>query len=283
MKTPRVKFRIVFFLFCCAGLFIFHHFNCRIDHGLEPIYSKIGGKIFFNGEIPRYTDEVRAVVVKEFPPKSVNQLLFSDMIPYQQDTADYEIYLPEGTYDMVAVIWKEHNRSWNISDIIGLYGGTFVGDILIPTFKPVTVPHEYAVLDTIDIEANFNRVNRDAAIEGTVTFVGQWPENSGAIGVGAFREIPEKGNFIDYYFKSVYIDYGVATFVEKDDYLLRVHGGDTLKCIAVLWIDNTFDLTTIQDIGFYKDPQHPDQPGTVIVPKDSTLTGIDITVNFSEM
>jgi hypothetical protein len=283
MKTQQKKRRLIFFLSCCTCLIFLHIMNCRIDHGLEPIYSKIGGNIFFTGEEPPKTEEVRVAVAKDFPPKRINQLLFSDRIPHWQDTAYYEIYLPEGTYDVIAVIWKEKYGSWNISDIVGVYGGSFSGDLLFPTFKSVTIPHKDAVLDTIDIQANLNRVNRDAKIEGTVTFVGPWPQNTGTIAVGGFIEIPEKGNLIDYYFKSVYIDYSIPPFVEREDYLLRVHYTDTLKYISVLWIDDAFDLSSLRDIGFYKDPQDTTQPGMVTFTEDSTRTGIDITVDFSEM
>ena len=259
--------------------------TCTVDHGLAPIFSKIGGRIFFSGEAPDNSDEVRVAVAKDFPPRRVNELLFSDRIPFRdEDTVAYELYLPEGQYDLVAVFWKEKKQSWNISDIVGLYGGTFVGDLLvIPAIKPVTIPTEDAVVDTIDIQVNLNRVNRDAAVEGTIAFEGTWPENTGALGVGAFIEIPERGNYLDYYIKSVYIDYGVATFVNEDDYLLRVHSGDTLAYIAVLWIDDSFDLSSIREIGFYRDPQDPSQPGVVWVGEGSHLRDIDITVDFSEM
>ncbi len=284
MKKINRKTWLVSFLILCAFLFS-PLLNCHIDHGLEPINSGISGRVFFKGEIPRHTDEVRVAVAKDFPPRNIKELLFSDMIDFYSDTANYRIYLPKGKYDVVAVIWKEHNEQWNISNIIGVYGGIFLGGRLIPTFKPVTIPSSKSFLDTIDIEANLNRVNRDAKIEGTINFIGPWPENTGVVGVGAFTEIPKQGDILDYYFKSIFIDYTVSTFVEKADYMLRVHSADTVKYIAVLWIDNTFDMNTIQDVGFYIDPDDTTgtAPGIVTVPKDSTLKGIDITVDFSKM
>ncbi len=284
MKRSYKKSQLIFYIILCVFL-SFPLVGCRIDHGLEPINSGIGGRIFFKGETPRHTDEVRVAVVKDFPPRSIKELLFSDMIDFRSDTAQYKIYLPEGKYNVVAVIWKEHNEPWNISNIIGLYGGIFLGDRLIPTFKPVVIPDSKTFIDTIDIAANLNRVNRDAKIEGTIHFIGSWPENTGVMGVGAFTEIPKQGDILDYYFKSIFIDYTISTFVEKADYLLRVHSIDTVKYIAALWIDNTFDMNTIRDVGFYVDPFDTTGtvPGTVTVPKDSTLKGIDITVDFSKL
>jgi hypothetical protein len=61
--------------------------RCKIDHGLEPVTSKIGGTIHFVGAVPDHTDEVRVAIVKDFPPQSINELLFSDMIPYRQESA----------------------------------------------------------------------------------------------------------------------------------------------------------------------------------------------------
>ena len=280
--TPRksLQWRGFLILFILLILSVPH---CDIDHGLVPIQSRIGGNILFMGEPPSRTDEVRVAVVKDFPPRAINELLFSDQIPYDQDTARWEIYLPPRRYAAVLVVWKEKNRSWNLSDIIGLYGGTFAGDMLLPTYKPVTVPDESAVMDTLDIEANLNRVNRDAAIEGTVTFNGEWPPNTGVVGIGAFFDIPLPGNIIDYFLKNVALEYNVPLNVPSYDYLLRVQSNvDTLKYVAALWIDDDYDLTSIRDIGFYRNPIDPDNPGNVLVYADSTTTGIDITVNFNE-
>jgi hypothetical protein len=283
MKRHKVFYRCLLISAILLSFILLLSIYCHIDHGLEPIVSKISGKIFFKGEIPPHTDEVRVGAVKEFPPRSINELLFSDMIPFRQDTAQWEIYLSEGHYEVIAVIWKEHNASWNISDVIGLYGGEFIGDLLVPTYKSVTIPNSSTVIDTIDIEANLNRVNRDAKITGNITFLGEWPQNTGALGVGAFVDIPKKGNFLDYYFKNVALDYGIPSFINTFDYQLRVRSSDILNYIAVVWIDDSFDLTQIMDIGFYRDPQNPDQPGSITLSKNSTATDIDIIVDFSQM
>jgi len=262
--------------------------SCRIDHGLEPISSKITGSVHFTGELPRYTDQVRVAAVSSFPPKSINELQFSDALTFFQgntitkNPVEWELYLPPGRYEVVAVVWKEVKHPWNLSDIIGLYGGSFVGDLLIPTYLPVTIDGPNSVVENIDIEANLNRVNRDTLIQGTITFLGKWPENTGVVGIGAFSEIPQKNNISDYFFKNLALDYSVPIFVKSYDYRLRVRSKDVLKYIAVLWIDNNFDLSTITDIGFYADPSDPLTPKTVTVSEDE-LINIDITVDFSEL
>ena len=289
MKKPIKKVILILLATGLSGITISTLLRCSIDHGLVPIYSKIEGNISFTGDsVPPHSDEIRIAVAEKFPPRHINQLLFSDMIPFEEngviltDPVDWEIYVPAGTYEIIAVIWKENNASWNISNIIGIYGGSFIGDLLIPTTIPVRVPNNNSVVSNIDIHANLNRVNRDSQITGTITFQGEWPQNTGIIGIGAFVEIPEKDNFTDYYFKNIALDYNIPTFVQSHAYTLRVRSSDMIGYLAVLWIDNTFDLTSIRDIGFYSDPVNPDIPGTIDVSHDN-LTGIDIVVNFSEL
>lgn len=271
------KYALLLFL-----LFIAH--SCLIDHGLEPVNSKISGKIIFHGTPPASTDEVRVAVVKHFPPSNIKSLLFSNMINFKQDTAEYELYISEGYYEAVAVIWKEHNQSWNISNVIGVYGGGIIDGIIIPTFTPVIIPDNNTIIKGVDIHASLDRVNRNAKITGTVHFKGKWPENTGIIAVGAFSKIPNPDNYIDYYFSSIFIDYSIQTFVSSSDYLLRVHAMDSVKYIAALWIDNTYDLTGIQDAGFYCDPEDTSgtTPGIVVVPENSTIENIDFTVDFRD-
>lgn len=279
--SSRVS-NILFLIFC---LFL----SCTIDHGLEPIQSKIGGTVQFIGkQNPFTTDEVRVAVVPQFPPRTINELLFSDIIWLNKDTlpADprpWEIYVPPGSYDIVAVIWKANNQSWNISDIIGVYGGTFIGEQLIPPFplRPIVVPEKDSVIDTLHIVANLDRVNRDTLIQGTVQFLGPWPSNTGVVGIGAFTEIPQKGNLLDYFFKNVALDYSIPPFVSSYSYRLRVRSTQPIRYVAVLWINNAFDLGSLQEIGFYRDPSDWTRPGQ-IESKIGPYEGIDIIVNFSK-
>ncbi len=265
-------------------------FRCHIDHGLQPIHSKIGGRIQWTGSrVPLDSDEIRVAVIRTFPPRNIQELLFSDMLPFRdrdttliQTPVPWEIYVPPGRYDMVAVIWKENNESWNISDVVGIYGGLFLGDMLVPTFKPVTVPSFDSIVDTIDIRANLNRVNRDARISGTVAFRGKWPDNTGIVGIGAFLDIPRKGDMVDYYLKNAALDYGIPAFVETFDYQLRVRSADTIRYITVIWINASYDLTSLREIGFYADPSDPARPGTVTVARGETRMNVNISVDFAK-
>jgi len=274
--------KILFLSFCLL-------FSCTIDHGLEPIRSKIGGTVQFVGtQNPFITDEVRVAVVPKFPPRTINELLFSDIIWANRDTlpADprpWEIYLPPGSYDIVAVIWKANNQSWNISDIIGVYGGTFIGDQLIPPFpfRPIVVPEKNSVIDTLHIVANLDRVNRDTLIQGRVQFLGPWPSNTGVVGIGAFSEVPQKGNLLDYFFKNVALDYSIPPFVSSYLYRLRIRSTQHIRYVAVLWMNNAFDLNSMREIGFYQNPSDSTQPGE-IQPKTGPYQAIDITVHFSK-
>jgi hypothetical protein len=262
---------------------------CDIDHGLAPIQSKIGGTVRFVGDAnPTNTDEVRVAVIKQFPPRDITELTFSDMILGNSDQLPlpprpWEIYLAPGSYEIVAVIWKAHNQSWNISDIIGIHGGTFIGDQLIPPFpfKPVVLSGSGSVVDTLTITANLNRVNRDATVEGTVTFNGPWPSNTGVVGIGAFTDVPKKGDIIDYVFKNVALDYSPPTFVDRFEYRLRVRSTDAIRYVAVMWIDDSYSFASITDIGYYRDPADPSKPGSVDA-SPRRVTGIDIAVDFTQ-
>ena len=253
---------------------------CRIDHGLQPVSSRISGTVTFTGDFPADTDQVRVAVAEAFPPKDIKELTFSNALPRGESQAEYEIFLPPSTYEVIAVFWKEKNAPWNISDVVGVYGGTFVGDFLIPTFKPVTLPDADASVESIDIEANLNKVNRDAAIEGTITFAGTWPENTGLVGIGAFVDIPEPGNTIDYYFKNIALDYSIPAGVTSHHYRMRVRSGELIVYVAVIWINDNYDLASIEDLGFYPDSTDPQKPGSVTVDPGETATGIDFTIIF---
>jgi hypothetical protein len=261
---------------------------CSVDHGLEPIRSKIGGTVTFLGDAnPSNTDEVRVAVIKQFPPRDITELTFSDMIFGNSDKPNtvrpWEIFLAPGSYQIVAVIWKAHNQSWNISDIIGMHGGMFIGDQLVPPypFPTIVLADAGSVIDTLNITANLNRVNRDATIEGTVTFTGDWPKNTGVIGIGAFTEIPQRGNVLDYLIKNVALDYSIATFVDHADYRLRVRKTDAIRYMAVMWIADSYDFNSITDVGAYRNPADPSVPGTIDASSGSA-TGIDIAVDFSQ-
>lgn len=287
MKNKPKQKSIYYLLILILPATILIWITCRIDHGLGPLHSKISGRVNLTGDLPKGTDEIRVAAALTFPPRNINELLFSDMLQFKSGNTitnwnpEWEIYLPEGTYGVVAAIWKGNNQSWNISDVIGVYGATFIGNVLSGLPQAVTIQNEHHVLDTINIEANLNRVNRDATIKGRITFQGKWPENTGITGVGAFFDIPVPNDPFDYFYKNAALDYSVTTFVEQYDYTLRVNSSDTLKYIAVLWIDNSFDLNNIHDIGFYPDPEDPDKPGTVTVQPNSSAEGIDMTVDFS--
>ncbi len=275
-------------LFTIGSGILLLHSACEIDHGLEPIRSKIGGWVSFSGEKnPDLTDEVRVATIRQFPPKEINELLFSEIILRNEDRLPveprpWEIYVSPGSYEIVAVIWKANNQSWNISDVIGIYGGTIVGDQVIPPFpfKPIVIPESGAVIDTINIETNLNKVNRDASIEGKISFEGTWPSNTGVVAIGAFLEVPAQGNILDYLLKNVALDYSVPTRVAQAEYRLRVRSTDVLKYVAVMWIEDSYDFNTIKDIGFYRDSADSSKPGTV-TPKIGATSGIDITVDFS--
>ena len=223
-----------------------------MDHGIEPL-------------------DVYLVVAPEFPPHAINEMFHSpNSIPLGKDTVYAEMSLPFGYYEAIALWWYSEDRKSNLADILTIP--------LDPNndFLPVSfeLSKESPVFET-NLFPSWNSVNRDAMIEGTVTFDGPFPNNTMATAVAAFDFRPEKS--LDYliYLKS--IDFSIDS--DPYHFSLPIRNG-VVSFISVFWLPERASLTDFRTIGVYPDPQNPNRPGVVYVPPGGKVTGIDIHASW---
>ena len=62
-----------------------------------------------------------------------------------------------------------------------------------------------------------------------------------------------------------------------------VRGENEIKYIAVLWVKNTYNLSSMRDVGHYTDPQDSTRAGSITVPLNSIVNSIDITVDYNQL
>ena len=273
MRIRRLKALLLLF---ALGLIT----GCEIDHGLSPDLGSIRGRIIFQhrtGAVLNQTDEIRVAVSHRFPPTEFTELITSPPLDkWAGDTVNYELVVPFGTYEILGVVWKGKGKPWNLSDVLGYY---HKGLNLLP--EPITVTKEHPVADSVDVWADFAFVIREALITGTITYEGTWPPETEIMGIGAFTFVPDPNNVWTLLNVSS-AKIGIPTFVPSYHYTLPVSAG-TYRYIGVFWKAKGSPLTDIKHLGFYEDPEHPGQPGTLTVAKGDTLTGIDIHVDFNSL
>lgn len=251
--------------------------GCSIDHGLDPDLGSIKGQIFFSNrsdKVLQETDEVRVAVAKSFPPSEFTELITSNPIDISTgDTVDFELIVPFGTYEILGVVWKKKLEQWNLSDVLGYYQ---TGFDLLPT--PLVVTKEKAVVDSVNLFADFQLVIREASIRGVVHYQGEWPENTEIMGLGAFVNPPDPTNpFSLLAVSSAKI--GTPIFVSSFVYTLPVSAG-SYGYIGLFWKATNTPFTEIEYLGFYADPDSAQKPGTVDIEVGETIQGIDIFIDF---
>ncbi len=253
--------------------------SCQVDHGLYPADYQIRGQvIFFAGQPPANTERVEVFALKEFPPKDPQNFLYlgqSGALDYSKgDTVPYAIPVSPTSYDLVGVLWKEKGRDWNLTGLMGIYTGG------LQSFLParVVVSKEHPVADGIDIFANWEVVNKDASISGTIHYSGAWPKETSLVLLAVYRVRPAS-EFQYLLFENV--DYAQPVFVDSSSYRLRV-GAGLYNFVALFWVPRTMrSLADLVTLGFYRDPSDPSRPGTVSVASGSEATNVDIYVDFA--
>lgn len=261
---------------------------CNIDHGLAPedpfqeVQHGIRGKIIFEyGEAwPQDIAETRLVVSRQ-PPLELSAdaegIIFSDPIPAGVDTFEYVLELDPGTYRFIAVLAREKDRGWNISNVVGIYS-EFRGFLGIVFPDSVVVATDTTIVDGVDITADLTR----GSISGTVTFEGPWPENTLVAGVAVYAQYPPP--FILGLSGLALIPSEVSTF----EYRALVPDGRYEGIIAVVLTEDdlqnigSLKLEDIQ-VGIYADPADPTQPGVVEVTNGEDVEGIDIQADLKRL
>ncbi len=261
------EFTLIFFIF-----FLPMTLKCNIDHGLAPLPGKIAATIYFRGTPPSNTQGIYLIVAPEFPPHAINELYHSpNSLPLDKDTIYAEMELPYGHYDAISLWWYNTETESNLADVLAL--PLDPGDNLMPLAFEITP--EDPVFE-IELYANWNRVDRDAAIEGTVYFNGPFPDNTLITAVAAYQYEPKENIHYLLWLKSM--DYSIIK--NPYNYRLPVRHGN-INYIAVFWLPERAELTDFRTIGVYLDPNHTTHPGKLSIPADTTVTGIDIYADWS--
>ncbi len=249
--------------------------SCKLDHGLAPLPGKLTVEVIFWDEaVPEDTEGVYLFVAPEFPPHAINELFLSpNSIPLDNDTVYAEIDLPYGRYEAVGLWWYNRKTESNLADVLTI---KLNAEDFMPAVFHITPeePHQ-----EIRLYGDLFSVDRDAAIEGTITFNGPFPENTLATAIGAYVQKPERS--IDYliYLKSM--DFSVDT--NPFHYRLPVESSGSVRYLAVFWLSDRAGLGDFKTVGFYEDPANPGQPGAIQLQKDQTITGIDIDCDWSRI
>lgn len=252
---------------------IYHFISCDVDHGLsvddlsEKIKHGIKGTIIFNGTWPEDIVESRLVASVSFPPNPADTLSFSDPIPLGVDRFDYEFSLkPEKTYRLIAAVFREKEKSWEISNVLAVYSQKpDVFGLLFP--DSVVVESDTSIVEGVDLFIDLNK----GSISGTVTFTGDWPADTLIAGMAVFEEQSPPS------FLSVKGLTLLPANVSNASYKVRVPPG-SYEGITVLVIVN-LDPINGRIIGMYKAPDDTTKPAVVVLTGQDT-PGIDIIANL---
>ncbi|UCE06035.1 MAG: hypothetical protein JSW07_21005 [bacterium] len=246
--------------------------KCNFDHGIAPLPGKIAVTIYFRGSPPKNTQGIYMIVAPDFPPHAINELYHSpNSLPIDKDTIYTEMELPYGHYDAISLWWYSTETESNLADVLAL--PLDPGNNLMPLGFDIT-PENPAF--EIELYANWNRVDRDATIEGTIYFNGQFPKNTHVTAVAAYQYQPKENIHYLLWLKSM--DYSI----DRNPYHYRLpvrHG--KVEYIAVFWLPEHSELTAFRTIGIYKAPNNPNQAGKLSISADTTITGIDIYADWS--
>jgi len=269
-----------------ANLLLLMLFSCEIDHGLEPIRTRITGKVIFD-KPPTGSNisEIRVVAAKTFPPVNLTtDIILSDKLDLQQDTLSngtvetpFEIVAPSGIYPAVGVLWREAGQSWELTNILGLYTQGL-------DFSPIeiTLDEENPVVDDIVINAITSFTKRTAFIEGTITTKGTWPADTDLLALAVFPIVPNPANSLDFIQLQAF-DITIPIFRDTPFSFRTRVPADTYPFISVFWKGKSGGLLDIRAVGFYSCGSDSTLPGTITVPENTTISGIDITIDLDSL
>lgn len=253
-------------------LLIIVFLSCDTPTGLEPMKSGISGSVFFKNDWPDETDQVIVVASTVFPPTSLVEIVMSEPLETNMDTARFTIWENPQKFAAIGVVWKEKDQPWDVTNIIGIY---------FPTdnhFSPgvVTIPDKNTMVDSINIEADLSLARRkvDSAIEGTLTINGKWPDNASTVLMIASKTILPT-SLLDITFGSP-----IEAGFDSVAYSLSVQP-DTYRLIGALVIQDNEPLGFDSIKGIYRKKPTDFFPSSVSVPTDTTrVTDINLTIDF---
>ncbi len=262
-------------LFFLLLITFFSAITCDLDYGLTPLPGKIEVTVIFRGTPPENTQGVYLVVAPTFPPHAINELFHSpNSLPVEigLDTVHTEIVLPFGKYESISLWWYSRETKSNLADIMAM---PLDASNLMPLGFELSANNP---VFQINLHADWKKVDRDAAIEGTIYFNGPFPKTTLATAIAAYSREPDKNIEYLLYLKS--IDFSVEG--NPYHYKLPVRHG-TIKYLAVFWLEENANLTDFEVIGFYQDQNNPGTPVKIRLEENETAKGIDIYADWSKI
>lgn len=257
--------------------------TCDFDTGLGLMESEISGDVIFINSNAKadYVDAVRVVAVVNFPPEGLGDVIFSNSVDISKNRAYYSIPAPIAEYTAIGAIWKRKGREWNYSNILGLYGMDWANPFDVK-MEPVKLTKQNPVADSIDIQADWSRTALDGIINGTVTFVGEWPENTEYLGIFVFSQIPDLQNYLSLLLTLKGYDIAVPKFKQQYNYSLPVYSGE-IKWIGIAFKSSAISFEDTKILGFYRSPNDPSKPGAIIVEREGVVDDINFTCDFGAL
>lgn len=248
--------------------------NCSYDHGIAPLPGKLAATVYFRGQAPANTEGIYLIVMPIFPPHAINELYHSpNSLPIDKDTVYTEMELPFGHYEAVSLWWYSTETKSNLADVLAL--PLDPNNNLLPLSFDISPENP---VFKIELYANWNRVDRDAAIEGTIYFNGPFPENTLATAVAAYQYRPQEKIHYLLWLKS--IDFSI----DHSPYHFRLpvrHGN--VDYLAVFWLPERAELADFRTLGVYENPLQPGTPGKLSLAANQVLTGVDIQADWSRI
>ncbi len=248
--------------------------GCSGDHGLAPQPGRLVVDVFFRGTPPPATQGIYLIVAPQFPPHAINELYHSsNSLPIGRDSVRAVIDLPYGHYDAISLWWYSTETKSNLADVLALpiiqdSAGVWGAKGFELTRSN---PSEY-----VKLYPDWNKVNRDASLEGTITFSGPFPKNTLATAIAAYAYEPESNIEYLLYMKS--IDFSIGTNPYR--YKLPIRSG-TVNYVVVLWLPERAAMTGFTELGILEDPAQSGTPLKLKIKAGETRTGLNIHADWS--
>jgi hypothetical protein len=262
--------------------------GCAYDHGLDPVPSRIKGTIIFQGgPPPYYVREARIVVAKNVPPENfTTDVIFSDPLPFNRDSSHtgpdsvhYEMVVEPGVYTITAILWRQESQSWNIGNIIGLYGVDFARFEFAP--KEIVINNDQLIADSVDIPAYWDLTSATPVLPARFTLkTSKIPARTRITLCSAF--IRNSAQQLDYLSFQSFQFILQRTPVASYSYSTPVSSGK-YKFIALFWKGKTTSLNEIKAIGFYQCPNNEKWPNSVSAAAGTPVNNIDFEADFSTL
>ncbi|MDZ7315319.1 MAG: hypothetical protein ONB24_04265 [candidate division KSB1 bacterium] len=274
----RTKRRIFHFWALIVILFILvtSIYRCDIDHGLAPLPGTLNLTVYFRNTPPKNTQGIYLMVAPKFPPHAINEVYHSpNSLPIDQDTVFHQLALPYGHYDALALWWYSKDVESNLADVLAIPIDYTSG------LKPLgfDITPEKPVVD-IQLPVNWAKVDRDAAIEGTVYFSGPFPKDTDIVAVAAFKSKPVGD--VDYLIQLKSLDFSIKMNQNPYKYRLPVRSG-SVGYIAVFWLPEHAGLNEFSIAGEYKSPEDSTRLGSLRLKPGDVAQNVDIFVDWKKM